>query len=345
MKTIVVSGGQSRTGKTTLAKALAALLPHGVCVKIGHGQKRTGKMESLYPLGTPFLEIARIHCAAHYLILESNGILKEMTPDLAIYLDSESPKPSSAWAREKADILRGQRITPERVTEYAQRLDVDDRCMRKIAWLAGARPSETTAIILSGGKSSRMGTRKATLLFHGLTAVEAIAQRLQPHFDDLILSVSHEDRTQYGELRTVRDRVPDQGPLRAIASSLQQSRTAINFVVACDIPRLNWGLIYELLMWSEEYDIVVPSFQVGHREPLYGIYRRTVGEAAEEILCQGKRRVAALLDRCSFREILVEDGTWYANLNTPEEYREFLERDSERDIAFARSRNPKDQQI
>ena len=112
MKVIVVSGARSNVGKTQLTKALLSLLPGAVRVKIGHHAATPGGDEHLYPMGTGLKSIVAEHGHARYLIIESNSILKEITPDCTIYLAADDAKPSAEIAAKKADVIRG-RNTPQ----------------------------------------------------------------------------------------------------------------------------------------------------------------------------------------------------------------------------------------
>ena len=122
MKTIVVSGARSKTGKTELARALCGLLPGAVRIKIGHGTVKPGDDGFFYHTGTRFSTIAAEHGSAGYLVIESNSILEQVVPDCAIYLSADNPKPSAIMAREKADIARGEFLPEEKVFQLAQRL-------------------------------------------------------------------------------------------------------------------------------------------------------------------------------------------------------------------------------
>jgi len=59
---------------------------------------------------------------------------------------------------------------------------------------------KTSAIILAGGKSSRMGTNKALLPMDGKTNIELIKDQLTPFFSDIIVVTNdfeaYEDRNQ-----------------------------------------------------------------------------------------------------------------------------------------------------
>ena len=124
MKTIVISGASSNVGKTTLAGKVCEILPGAVHVKIGHGARKPGPGNVFYPLGTGFERIGAENRGALFLVIESNGILSEIDPDLAIYLPGGTPKPSAAKAAEKAHIVRGEPISRGAIREIAARLGV-----------------------------------------------------------------------------------------------------------------------------------------------------------------------------------------------------------------------------
>lgn len=138
MKTIVISGASSKVGKTTLARKVCEILPGAVHVKIGHGARKTGMDNVFYPHGTGFERIEAENRGAPFLVIESNGILREIDPDLAIYLPGGSPKPSAAQAAEKADIVGGEPISRGETREIAARLGVGFEEASAIAAAAGS---------------------------------------------------------------------------------------------------------------------------------------------------------------------------------------------------------------
>jgi hypothetical protein len=138
MKVIVVSGAHSNVGKTQLSRALTGLLPGAVRIKIGHGERKSNEDGFYYHLGTGFSTVTADHSDARYLIIESNSILKEITPDCAIYLRAENPKPSADIALKKADIIRGEPVPDSKISILAKRLECSEDIIRKIAELAGA---------------------------------------------------------------------------------------------------------------------------------------------------------------------------------------------------------------
>jgi molybdopterin-guanine dinucleotide biosynthesis protein A len=327
MKTIVISGAHSGVGKTTLAKELLAVLPGSVFVKFGHHPKDSSNKDLLYPAGTSFCEIRKQHEDIPCLLIESNSILRELTPDCTIYLDADCPKPSGISAKEKADIISSQKISAGKIDELSARLGIDTRAMRRVAWLCGARPSPVTAILLAGGKSTRMGKDKRLLKVNGVPLVNRLCATLGPLFDQLIIATGT-DGPSWNGFRSVIDRFPASGPLSGIHAGLSASETEHNFVIACDIPNVNLAALRKLISLSEDCDIVMPSFGNGLAEPLFAFYRKQVVETALKLLQKGRFQVRALMEECNSHVVNFPDTGWYVNLNTPEDFGRFLARQS-----------------
>ena len=132
MKVIVISGASSRVGKTTLALGLQHVLAGAEVVKIGHGPRKAGIGNHFYEWGTPFETIQKNHADARWLLIESNSILREIQPDLVIYLEGPHPKPSAQEARRRADIVSGIDVSDEDAARLAARLGVTPDLMRTI---------------------------------------------------------------------------------------------------------------------------------------------------------------------------------------------------------------------
>ncbi len=132
MKVIVISGASSRVGKTTLALGLQHVLPGAEVVKIGHGPRKDRVGNHFYELGTSFETIQKNHAQARWLLVESNSILREIQPDLVIYLEGPHPKPSATEARRRADIVSGREVSNQDAVRLAATLDITPDLMQTI---------------------------------------------------------------------------------------------------------------------------------------------------------------------------------------------------------------------
>ncbi len=179
-----------------------------------------------------------------------------------------------------------------------------------------------TAIILAGGKSSRMGEDKSLLPINGKPMIAHIVEQLAPIFDNLIISGNDPEKYKFLNLPIVPDKEIGAGPLMGILSCLQKSKSELNFITACDIPQLDMGFIKKMVQIAEKRgaDIVVPVTGKDRYEPLFAVYRRSVIPHAEKVLESGKRRIIALFDHLNVEFIKMSENNWYKNVNTMNEY-------------------------
>ncbi len=201
---------------------------------------------------------------------------------------------------------------------------------------------EASAAILAGGTSSRMGSPKALLLVDGRPLVSYVAGRLAGLFPEVFIAGGGPDVFAVGGgeaiaeaagLRVVPDRDPGLGPLMGIASALEAARFDLVFVVACDMPELDAGLV-ELLHHAaaergpngEPADCVVPRTGKGRLEPLFAFYRKSALPEIEAALAGGERSVRAVFPRLRARFVDAPMPDGIPNLNTPEDYARWASR-------------------
>ncbi len=129
-------------------------------------------------------------------------------------------------------------------------------------------------------------------------------------------------------IETVRDGIPDAGPLGGIAAGYRaiSGRSALAFVAACDLPFLRPQVVTRLSELVGDCDAAVPLLG-GKRHPLAAIYRVAALAKAEELLSRGEHRATALLDELRTRyvtpaELAEADPELQSlqNVNTPQDY-------------------------
>ena len=183
-----------------------------------------------------------------------------------------------------------------------------------------------TAIILAGGKSSRMGRDKSLLFANSLPLIEKIVTQLKDHFPEIIIGSSDTEKYRFLNLPVIPDLEEGKGPLMGIYSTLLRSSHEINFVVACDIPDLDMKFIHEMLRQARNHQIVIPTWNDGKHEPLFAVYKKSVQNHVKELLGTGKRKISLLFDLVDVKYLpLPDDAKWYKNLNTMEDYKKYIE--------------------
>src|SRR5829696_1048748 len=118
--------------------------------------------------------------------------------------------------------------------------------------------ADATAVILTGGKSSRMGQAKALLPFHGEPLIAHLVRHLQKVFSEAVIVAAPEQELPTLPAMLVRDEVAYQGPVSGIYHGLKASTKKVSFVTSCDATFLNLQLITSLLWQISDYDVVVP---------------------------------------------------------------------------------------
>ena len=190
------------------------------------------------------------------------------------------------------------------------------------------------AIILSGGKSSRMGTNKALLKIHEKTNIERIKDELKHVFDDIILVTNDPETYQFLNIKMVPDWYPGSGPLAGIHAGLEASDYEENFVVACDMPFVSSELATNLVKALKHHDAVVPVFE-GRQQPLFAAYQKRAAQEARTCIDESSFRMKQLLDRLDVNYLseselkLYYEGSLdrvFFNMNRPEEYQEAVKR-------------------
>jgi molybdopterin-guanine dinucleotide biosynthesis protein A len=189
-----------------------------------------------------------------------------------------------------------------------------------------------TAIVLAGGRSSRMGQPKALLLFDDQPLITHIVAALRRRFAEIVVVAAPGQDLPAMPVTLVRDEVAYQGPVGGICYGLRAAGGDVCSVVSCDSAFLNIDLLSYLVSRIPDHDVVVPHWQ-GRFQPLHAVYRRSVLPLLDAQLARGELRPVSLFDRVRTRRIDEEEirrvdpeGASFFNMNTPEDYADALRR-------------------
>jgi molybdopterin-guanine dinucleotide biosynthesis protein A len=182
------------------------------------------------------------------------------------------------------------------------------------------------AWVLTGGRSSRMGTDKALIDIAGRPMVLRVAQETGKFCDSVSLVG---DPAVYGKLglKVVPDTLPGLGPLAGIEAALGATSADWNLVVACDMPALASASIEPL--FELKADCALPRYDDGRVEPLCAVYHRRCHAPIQAALESGIRKITDALRRLeadgfAVRYLPVASEEPFANLNTPDEVQKYL---------------------
>lgn len=100
-----------------------------------------------------------------------------------------------------------------------------------------------TAVILAGGKSSRMGFDKQFLRINGMNIMENLINELSKEFDDIVIVTNKQEEYKKSGFRIISDEIKGIGPLSGIHVALKESKSKYVYFIACDMPNINLDYI------------------------------------------------------------------------------------------------------
>jgi molybdopterin-guanine dinucleotide biosynthesis protein A len=189
-------------------------------------------------------------------------------------------------------------------------------------------------IVLCGGKSTRMGTSKATLPFGPETMLQRVVRLLSDVVSPIVVVVAALDQ-ELPELPhdiiVTRDENEGRGPLEGLRAGLKALPASADaaYVTSCDVPLLVPGFVTQMLDLARGYDIAVMEID-GFTHPLSAVYRRATLSSVEGLLAQDRLRPAFLFEAMKTRRVKPEEMTedpdlrTLRNLNTRDDYERAL---------------------
>jgi molybdopterin-guanine dinucleotide biosynthesis protein A len=166
-----------------------------------------------------------------------------------------------------------------------------------------------------------MGRDKALLPFGAGVLAQHVAARVQSAAGTAIL-VGNPDIYSHLGFPVVADTQSGAGPLGGIHAALSHTTADWNLVVACDMPNVTAGLLLEILSAAEQCaaDAVFPTGPSGRAEPVCAAWHRRALPAVACALERGVRKVTGVLGDIAIHSLLIEEVSYFQNVNTPEEW-------------------------
>jgi molybdenum cofactor guanylyltransferase len=198
--------------------------------------------------------------------------------------------------------------------------------------------ARAAAIVLAGGRSSRMGFPKAGLDWHGSTLLRRVTGLVARAVDGPVVVVSAPGQ-ELPELpagvRVVSDAIEGRGPVQGLAAGLEVvgADAEVAYVSATDVPLLHPAFVTGVIAaLTDEFDVALPDLG-GFRQPLAAAYRPALLGTLNELIAADLMRMAFLFERCRVLELdqatLLGDPALaredpelvsVANINGPDDY-------------------------
>lgn len=181
------------------------------------------------------------------------------------------------------------------------------------------------ALILTGGKSSRMGQDKASLKIDGQTLLEGLIEQLKPITNEIYLSVAYNDISAH-DLPTLPDLEPSPGPLGGLQAAFAHDSSCKWLVVGCDLPMLTTA-DFQILVDHHRDDTEATCFLNpidDHPEPLCSLYSPSAGASLKQAIDSNRRCARKFVASLDSVDLYPKTRQSLLNLNRPEMIPEVL---------------------
>ena len=196
-----------------------------------------------------------------------------------------------------------------------------------------------SCIILCGGKSSRMGQDKGSMIIQDKPMIKHILSTLNHHINEVIIVLNDSSRIgRYQEfinpkdydytLTFVEDKIKNKGPMPGIMTGLGQITGNYALILPCDSPYVSSNYINTIFKEIDNnYQAIVPYHDDENKlktsEPLHSIYSKNIISEIEELISNDVLHIKGLIEKIDAKFVLIDnkkiEKKEFRNLNRPED--------------------------
>jgi molybdenum cofactor guanylyltransferase len=179
-------------------------------------------------------------------------------------------------------------------------------------------------LILAGGESSRMGSDKSLLDFHGKPQREYLAGMLQ-HFCDITYTSCNANQNVPAQLNPLPDAFPFKGPLNAILTAFQFKSDVAWLSVPVDMPYINEKLITGLVQNRDPRKVATCYYDSDGKfpEPLFTLWEPSAFPLLMAYYETNKTTPRGFLVSHEVNILKSPDAKMHTNINSKKDLDEF----------------------
>ncbi len=193
-----------------------------------------------------------------------------------------------------------------------------------------------TALVLAGGRGSRMGhVDKGLQPFRGATMVAHVIARLQPQAGAIAIN-ANQNLAAYAAFGTAvwpDDLAGFEGPLAGLETGLRRCATPLMVTAPCDSPFLPADLVARLAAALDHGNAdlaLAETEEAGHDgalrvqpQPVFALVKTSALAHLSAYLAEGGRRMDGWYDRIRVVHVRFNDASSFRNINTLRELQQF----------------------
>ncbi|MEC7940990.1 MAG: molybdenum cofactor guanylyltransferase MobA [Pseudomonadota bacterium] len=187
-------------------------------------------------------------------------------------------------------------------------------------------PTQTSWVILAGGKASRMGGKdKGLVELNGSPLIQYVINKLSQQDVSITINANRNLDSYQAFAPVVSDSFPDYpGPLGGIHAGLKNAATDWVGFVPCDSPQISDDLVQRFCAAVKEESDILVAHDGEFKQPVFTLFHKRVLPKLEAFLERGDRKIILLYKECVTEFVDFSDApNCFVNLNTPEELTQF----------------------
>ncbi|MEE1336786.1 molybdenum cofactor guanylyltransferase [Methanobrevibacter sp.] len=196
-----------------------------------------------------------------------------------------------------------------------------------------------SCIILCGGKSSRMGQDKGSMIIQDKPMIKHILTTLNHQITEAIIVLNDSERiVKYGKfinpqdytykITFVEDKVKNKGPMPGIMTGLEQVNSNYALILPCDSPYVSKNYVNTIFKEIDNnYQAIVPYHDSENKlktsEPLHSIYNKNIIPEIEDLISNDVLHIKGLIEKIDAKFVLIDnkkiEKKEFRNLNRPQD--------------------------
>jgi molybdopterin-guanine dinucleotide biosynthesis protein A len=183
------------------------------------------------------------------------------------------------------------------------------------------------ALILAGGRSTRMGKDKALMLFGSKTFWQYLVEVAEEAGLEVLISCRKDQENLFRHRLSVIPELFDSiGPMGGILSAMITYPDNAWLVMACDMPEITLATIKTILNErNQTKDATVFQLNNEHIEPLFAIWEPGIQKRMMLSFEEGAYSLKKILEKSNLNIIDVKDNLFaFNNINTPDDYNKLI---------------------
>ena len=182
-----------------------------------------------------------------------------------------------------------------------------------------------TGLVICGGYSTRMGTDKSLLQYHGQSQRNHLYHLLQPFCEKVFISCNNDQASTIGydfDFITDDEQYRHTGPIAALLSAFDRQLNQALLVVGCDYPFITKESIHDLVSNRDENKAAVGFYNEAANlyEPLLCIYENEMAEIIRNNFQQQQYALQKILQQVAARKLYPKKITSIQSIDTRADY-------------------------